>query len=958
MVIATQIYHTAVPATSVAELAWVLRCRGYAQSNRATTRHCLSFNWNSDHTLVNSCGGKNETSETMVIVTQIYHTAVPATSVAELAWVLRCRGYAQSNRATTRHCLSFNWNSDHTLVNSCGGKNETSETMVIVTQIYHTAVPATSVAELAWVLRCGGYAQSNRATARHCLSFNWNSDHTLVNSCGGKNETSETMVIVTQIYHTAVPATSVAELAWVFRCRGYAQSNRATTRHCLSFNWNSDHTLVNSCGGKNETSETMVIVTQIYHTAVPATSVAELAWVFRCGGYAQSNRATARHCLSFNWNSDDTLVNSCGATARHCLSFNWNSDHTLVNSCGGKNETSETMVIVTQIYHTAVPATSVAELAWVLRCRDYAQSHRATTRHCLSFNWNSDHTLVNSCGGKNETSETMVIVTQIYHTAVPATSVAELAWVLRCGGYAQSNRATARHCLSFNWNSDHTLVNSCGGKNETSETMVIVTQIYHTAVPATSVAELAWVFRCRGYAQSNRATTRHCLSFNWNSDHTLVNSCGGKNETSETMVIVTQIYHTAVPATSVAELAWVLRCGGYAQSNRATARHCLSFNWNSDDTLVNSCGECNLEVVAVVCDALSSNVMMGKLFGCLIHETDVDSFKTSFPHPKDPAKKIFLIFDACHGLKLLRNLFGDKKYLTTRYGLIQWRFIEDLQRFQEMEGLRAGNKLRRAHVEYYRQIMKVRLAAQTLSSSVSKALELGRKLQLQEFRGSEATSKFIADVDQAFDLLNSHNPRAMGFKAPLRQTLFESQKKKMVTLSETLMSLQLPSGKPVAEDGRRMSVISMAFTLKSVAELADALFQRDMCRYICTYRLSQDHLEMFFSCIRQRGGWNNNPSAVQFRHAYRCLLVHADVKAPTTANVAPDMDGITALRHQGNLSKENDEAEEIDPLQLDTFFSFADHDYLGATHGLTEFSAEIVQYVGGFIVRVVSKKVT
>lgn len=115
---------------------------------------------------------------------------------------------------------------------------------------------------------------------------------------------------------------------------------------------------------------------------------------------------------------------------------------------------------------------------------------------------------------------------------------------------------------------------------------------------------------------------------------------------------------------------------------------------------------------------------------------------------------------------------------------------------------------------------------------------------------------------------------------------------------------------------------------------------------------------MFFSCIRQRGGWNNNPSAVQFRHAYRCLLVHADVKAPTTANVAPDMDGITALRHQGNLSKENDDTEEVDSLQLDTFQSFADHDYLGATHGLTEFSAEIVQYVGGFIVRVVSKKLT
>uniref|UniRef100_A0A131YMY1 ReO_6 family protein n=1 Tax=Rhipicephalus appendiculatus TaxID=34631 RepID=A0A131YMY1_RHIAP len=49
-------------------------------------------------------------------------------------------------------------------------------------------------------------------------------------------------------------------------------------------------------------------------------------------------------------------------------------------------------------------------------------------------------------------------------------------------------------------------------------------------------------------------------------------------------------------------------------------------------------------------------------------------------------------------------------------------------------------------------------------------------------------------------------------------------------------------------------------------------------------RLSQDHLEMFFSCVRHRGGWNNNPSAMQFRYAYRSLLIHGNVapvaKAP------------------------------------------------------------------------------
>lgn len=80
--------------------------------------------------------------------------------------------------------------------------------------------------------------------------------------------------------------------------------------------------------------------------------------------------------------------------------------------------------------------------------------------------------------------------------------------------------------------------------------------------------------------------------------------------------------------------------------------------------------ECKLEVVAVVCDALGSNVKMGKLLGCRIHESKSEDFVTSFPHPNLPAREVTLIFDAAHGLKLLRNLLGDKKFLqSTWYGV-------------------------------------------------------------------------------------------------------------------------------------------------------------------------------------------------------------------------------------------------------------------------------------------------
>ena len=54
--------------------------------------------------------------------------------------------------------------------------------------------------------------------------------------------------------------------------------------------------------------------------------------------------------------------------------------------------------------------------------------------------------------------------------------------------------------------------------------------------------------------------------------------------------------------------------------------------------------------------------------------------------------------------------------------------------------------------------------------------------------------------------------------------------------------------------------------------------------YLLTYRFSQDQLEMFFSKIRSRLGWNNNPNALQFKWALRALLQKNQVTAPETGN--------------------------------------------------------------------------
>ena len=120
--------------------------------------------------------------------------------------------------------------------------------------------------------------------------------------------------------------------------------------------------------------------------------------------------------------------------------------------------------------------------------------------------------------------------------------------------------------------------------------------------------------------------------------------------------------------------------------------------------------------------------------GALLKIPDVFPY---FPQPSDPTQKIYVLFDVCHMLKLVRDTFADKGVLKDGEGqCISWQFLVDLHKVQEKEGLRLGNKIRAAHICWEKQKMKVNLAAQVLSSSVADALEYCAKhLKLCQFEG-------------------------------------------------------------------------------------------------------------------------------------------------------------------------------------------------------------------------------
>ncbi len=89
-------------------------------------------------------------------------------------------------------------------------------------------------------------------------------------------------------------------------------------------------------------------------------------------------------------------------------------------------------------------------------------------------------------------------------------------------------------------------------------------------------------------------------------------------------------------------------------------------------------------------------------------------------------------------------------------------FSQHLINIQESEGLNLANKLSSKHLQYEKHKMTVKLAAQTLSSSVADAIEfLDSSMKLKQFEDSKGTVNFVRTVDHLFDMLNSRNPMAI-----------------------------------------------------------------------------------------------------------------------------------------------------------------------------------------------------
>ncbi|CAB3985600.1 Hypothetical predicted protein [Paramuricea clavata] len=122
-------------------------------------------------------------------------------------------------------------------------------------------------------------------------------------------------------------------------------------------------------------------------------------------------------------------------------------------------------------------------------------------------------------------------------------------------------------------------------------------------------------------------------------------------------------------------------------------------------------------------------------------------------------------------------------------------------------------------------------------------------------------------------------------------------------------------------------------------------------KYLLTYKMSQDHLELFFSAVRACGGWNNNPTTRQFVAAYKQLLMRHYYEILNSVQDQQEINSVSTGISDVAIARRYD--LEVRQPAAD------DHNCCDVSNAmeLSEYKEVAISYIAGYVVKMVEKKI-
>ena len=178
------------------------------------------------------------------------------------------------------------------------------------------------------------------------------------------------------------------------------------------------------------------------------------------------------------------------------------------------------------------------------------------------------------------------------------------------------------------------------------------------------------------------------------------------------------------------------------------------------------------------------------------------------------------------------------------------------------------------------------------------------------------------------------------YKAPINLENYANLEKYLQDGIKFLKTIKTLDGVVVVNGPRKTFIQGFAISADSILAISKELLQRASMpyKYVLTYQFLQDALEIFFSKIRSRLGWNNNPNALQFKYALRSLLLRNNIECPTTANCVPTANEQSDLPDQSDQQCQDTQLSEM--LQISNVWRY-----------------DVLYYISGYIAKKLLKNI-
>lgn len=307
--------------------------------------------------------------------------------------------------------------------------------------------------------------------------------------------------------------------------------------------------------------------------------------------------------------------------------------------------------------------------------------------------------------------------------------------------------------------------------------------------------------------------------------------------------------------------------------------------------------EIGAKVVTLTADGNNVNIAAANTLG--VNWTE---HKTFFYSPTYPDQKIYFMLDPPHMIKLVRKYFSKGK-IYHKGRLIDWNLLRLLNERQSSENFNLS-KLTRLHIEWFQKPMNVKLAVQTLSKTNACLLTQLKEDGFEEFQHADPTAEFLLKFNDAFDILNFSEKTESNneYKQPIclesAETIFTFAQQFKQYIEELEIEKVTKKSKkriPILQSREKTGFMGFYNNFISLHGIYKDFVENGPLEKFYAFQLSQDHLETLFSLIRLRQGRNDNPNTVEFRSAFRTLLVCHPIITSVGHNTITNATGILTV---------------------------------------------------------------